>query len=235
VRGVTLHGLTILFEIGAAMMAVPVARARAEHGPVAVFLVGTTIANAARLAIISYVLDPARDAMRAAGVDPAAVPFTEWVKVATIVESALFLLWPAGIAALAMAVFLRRRPWVVAAVWTSTSVVLAVGYPALRGAALAREYLAAEVASLLVGVGCFVSWLPRRREREVGLPITVTMLLIAVGLAGLVVGPWRFGIFDRWVLAQVTYAITYAVIFVLEGGFLWLKPKSLSRSSPSWR
>jgi len=96
----TLHGLTILFEMGAAMMAVPVAGARREYRPIAVFLVGTTIANVARLAIISYVLNPARDVMRAAGLDPAMVPFTGRAEVATDVEHALFLLWPAGIAAL---------------------------------------------------------------------------------------------------------------------------------------
>jgi hypothetical protein len=38
--------------------------------------------------------------------------------------------------------------------------------------------------------------------------------------------------FGRWASAQVTYAITYAVILVLEGGVLWIKPKFLPPSSP---
>lgn len=118
---------------------------------------------------------------------------------------------------------LKRRPWAVGAVWALVSIALTVGYPTLRGAVLARCYTAAELGSLLIGVGCFASWLPRRRERLPGLHTTVVTLLLAVGLGGLVVGPWRFGIFDQWVLAQIAYAIVYAVIFVLEGGFLWIK------------
>jgi hypothetical protein len=231
----TLHGLTTLFEAGAAIMAVPVARAQSEYRPVAGFLIGTTIANLVRLSIISYVLNPTRDSMRAAGFEPAVVPFTGWAEIATNVESSLFLLWPAGIAALSIAVFLHRRPWIVAAVWAYASIGSAVSYSALRGAVLARWYTVAELVSLLVGVGCCASWLPHRRERPAGLHTTIVTLLIAVGLAGLVVGPWRFGIFDKWALAQVTYAVTYAVIFVLEVGFLWIKPKSLSPSSPSSR
>ena len=230
-----LHALTILFEMGAAMMAIPVARARQEYRPIAIFLIGTTIANAARLTIISYVLNPARDTIRAAGLDPARVPFTGGTRLIAHMEPALFLLWPAGIAALSITVFLRRRPWAVAIIWALGSIALAAGYPALRGAALARWYTAAELVSLVVGVGCFVSWLPHRKERLAGLHTIVVTLLIAVGLAGLVVGPWRFGIFDRWALAQVTYAITYTVIIVLETGFLWIKPKSLPPSWPSSR
>jgi len=121
---------------------------------------------------------------------------------------------------------------VVAAIWALASIALALGYPAIRGATLARCYTAAELASLLVGVGCLVSWLPHRRERPPGLHTTVVMLLIAVGLTGLVKGAWRFGIFDTWALAQIGYAVTYAVIIILEGGVLWIKPSSLPPSSP---
>jgi hypothetical protein len=231
----TLQGLTIMFEMGAAAMAIPAARVQPQYRPVTGFLVTTTIANAARLAIIAYVLAPARATMRAAGLDPALVPFTGWAEAACDVELALFLLWPAGIAALSIAVFLRRRPWAVAAIWALASIANAVSYPALRGATLARCYTAAELASLLVGVGCIVSWLPHRRERLPGLHTTVVMLLIAVGLTGLVKGPWRFGIFDTWALAQIGYAVTYAVIMVLEGGVLWIKPSSLPPSSPPSR
>jgi hypothetical protein len=79
---VTLHELTILFEVGAALMALSVARKQPEYRPIALFLGVTTIANLVRLAIISHVLSPARDAMRSAGLDPAAVPFTGWPKIA---------------------------------------------------------------------------------------------------------------------------------------------------------
>jgi len=120
-------------------------------------------------------------------------------------------------------------------VWVLAVIALAVEYPALRGPTLSRAYAATELGSLLVGVGCFLSWLPRRREQPPGMHTTVATLLVAVGLAGLVVGPWRFGIFTRWSSAQITYAATYAVIFALEGGFLWITPRSLPPSSPPSR
>jgi len=88
----TLQGLTILFEMGAAAMAIPTARVQPQYRPITGFLVTTTIANAGRLAIIAYVLAPARAAMRADGLDPAVVPFTGWAKAACDVELALFLL-----------------------------------------------------------------------------------------------------------------------------------------------
>ena len=46
---------------------------------------------------------------------------------------------------------------------------------------------------------------------------------------------WRFGVFDQWASAQIAYASLYAVIFVLEGGFSWIKPKSLPPSPPPSR
>ncbi len=59
----TLQGLTILFEMGAAAMAIPTARVQPQYRPITGFLVTTTIANAARLAIIADVLAPARATM----------------------------------------------------------------------------------------------------------------------------------------------------------------------------
>lgn len=217
-----LHGLTLSFEITAALSAALVAWKRPEHRPVALFLGLCAVANdLARLALQRWAIVPARDAMRAAGLDPVSTPFTGWARVACDVEGALFLLWPAGLAALSVWLFAKRRPWAVLAAYLLAVAVLVIGHPIFRYGGLRKAYLFAELAALMVSVGAFLRWFRTEAPR---LPHVVASCILTIDLGLLLLGPWKHGLFDAWSLAQVMYSALYGVIVILQLGALWITP-----------
>jgi hypothetical protein len=138
-------------QLVAALTAVAVARVRREHRAVALFLAVQVVANGAHRALRLAVLEPARTA--AAG-----APFTGGVRAVGHVVTALGLTWPVGLAALAVAVLLRRRVWPAVVLWLVVSMMLAITYPTTRGPVLARALLACELAAVVVVLGAIVSW-----------------------------------------------------------------------------
>ena len=222
----SLHGLTLTLEITAAALAVVCARKHSEHRPVAAFLAGAVATDLTRLALQEWIIRPAREALLAAGIEPATVPLTGWPRVAFHLDSALFLSWFAALAALSLWVFLRRRPWPVAIVHGLAVTALVLSYPTIRYDTLLQFYLAAQLATLTVGLGALGPWLGRASPR---LPQVVTSCILMVDLAGIVAGPWRFGLFGAaWSFAQVMYSALYAVLIVVQTGALWTSP-SFSR------
>ena len=223
----TLQGLTLAFELTAALAAVALAWKRADHRPFAAFLIIAVVVNdLARLALQSWVIVPARDAMRNAGIDPAVTPFTGWVRIACDIEGALYLLWPAGIAALSQWVYMKRSPRVVAGVYVLAVAALVIGYPWLRYDMLRKFYLAAELAALSVGIVAFLRWV-RTEVPRISHVLTSCILVIELGV--LLIGPWRFGLFTKWSMAQVMFAALYAVLTVLQVGALWITFPSMER------
>src|SRR5262249_11533254 len=142
--------LTLGFHGLAGLLAPAVARRRPEYRPVAFFLAGTAIADVIYGQLVFLVLEPATTAMRDLGLDPDITPLDGWARVVANIATAIFLSWYAGLAALALAVFARRRPWHVAVLWAVTSIALAVGYPATRGEFRRHVYLAADLIALAV-------------------------------------------------------------------------------------
>jgi hypothetical protein len=218
---VSLHGLTLSFEITATVIAVAVAWKRPEHRPVAAFLAGTVLIDVVRLALQTWIIRPGRAEIAAAGLDPTVVAFTGWVRAASDLDCILFLAWPAGLAALSLWVYLKRRPWPVAGVYALASTVLLIGYSTIRYAALQQVYLATELAALTVGIGALGRWIGREAPR---LPQVVTSCILVTEIAQLAVGPWRYSVFGAWSLAHVMYSALYAVLIVLQIGALWIIP-----------
>jgi hypothetical protein len=151
-------------------------------------------------------------------------PLQGWYRVAGHVHAALFLAWPAALAGTSLHVFLRRPAWPAAAVWAVVSAALAAAYPLTRGAVLARVYTAAELASVMVGVGAVATWAPRR-EAPTPAHVVVALVLVAE-IVAIVAGPWRFNLFGAWPLAQLAYATIFGVLVVLQGGLLWIRSSS---------
>jgi len=198
-----------------------VARRRPDHRPIALFLTVALAADLARWPLRLFVLLPAHDRFGSAS-------FSGWWRVAGHLESALFLTWSAGIAAVAQVVFVRRRFWPVVAAWAIFVALLAIGYPTIRGAVLARFYLGAELVALAVAIGALVQWF--WTEEPSGIQHTIVMLLIGVDLVVVIAGAWRHGIFASWNLAQISYSVLYFLLLALNGLALWLAPTSSSRS-----
>jgi hypothetical protein len=227
-----LLGLTLSLHCLAGLLALSVARHRPPHRPVALFLFVTAITDIIHTALGRLVLWPALDLVRAAGLDPARIPFTGWVRVTVHVDQALFLTWHAGLAALALVVFTKLRPWPVAILWVAASLALALTYPITRGEVLRRVYLAADLIALAVAVASFASWFRRRRPGQgFTFPQLIATLIFAIELGALFVGAWRWNIFENWSLSQAAYATLYAACIFLQGAVLWITP-SPSQSPP---
>jgi hypothetical protein len=188
-----------------------IASRRLEHRPVAWFLTVSLIADIIRWPLSAHVLRTGHQRF-----DPA--PFSGWYRVACHLDDALFLVWPAGITALAMVVFLGRRPWVVLAAWALTVAAIAIMYPVTRGYVLSLCYLAAEIAALTATIGFYAVWW-RRREPPT-LQNVCTLLIFCAEIATLI-GPYSGNIFTTWDLAQASFATLYVTLFVIQGGALW--------------
>jgi hypothetical protein len=172
-----------------------------------------------------YALDPARARIVAAGLDPADVPFTGWVALVAHVDGALFLMWAAGLAALAVVLFLRQRMWPVVAAWGAVSIALGIGYPTIRGDLLRRCYLAIELCALATVIVGVAAW--RRRQETPTIAHLCAWMIAVVDFGSLFVGPWSSGLFNNaWFVGQVMYSALYAVLIVAQGGVLWLPSKS---------
>lgn len=214
-------------KTAAAGCAIPVARRRADYRPVAMWLTIELVADLLRIPGRAFVIDPFREQYP----DPK-VPLAGLARVAQHVDEAFFLLWAAGIAALALVVFLRpasppEEPpaplsgsvrvglGAIAAAWAALVVVLTARYPdaSVRGEGLARAYLGGELAALAVAAGALLTWI-RRLERP-RLPHIIVLLLLANEAAALAV-PWRGLIFGRWPLVVIQLFCLYALITLLE-------------------
>jgi hypothetical protein len=182
------------------------------HKPFAVLLsVGGLLCDTAAWALQRWALPPPN-------VD--GPPLKGWTRLAGDADSALFLAWPAGIAALAMHTLARRsiRPVVIGYLATLTALI--VGYPTLRGELLAKVYLAAELAAAFIGVMSFVAF--RRRGDAWTVTTICTSIVVAGHLGVSVAGPYRFGLFGQaWTLAQAGYLLVYAVVILFQVGKLW--------------
>ena len=194
----------------AALLAWAVARRHRDHRPVALLLTYGVASDLARR-LLWTLLPPPR---------LGAPPLQGLARVFGHLEHALFLGWSFGVAALALWTLARRRPRLIAVLYVAAVAGLVVGYPAIRGDALRRYYLAVELAAALVGVACGVSWYRR------GQPATITSLtsgfLVAGHLAYVVAGPYRFGLFGQaWVLANWIYLAVITTLILLHLGSLW--------------
>lgn len=189
-----------------------VARQRAGLRPVALYLTVSLVADLARWPLTTTVIIPAQARLGEA-------PITGWARVACDVDNALFLAPHAALAALAVGVFTRRRPWPVALVWVAAVAALAIGYPLTRGAVLRQCYLAAELTTLGIMTGCYVLFWWSKRKPDIA---NFCTLALGAGNIAVVIGPYRLGdIFGGWYIAQAMYVTVYVVLLILQGGILW--------------
>jgi hypothetical protein len=202
-----LWGLSVL----ATVLAWIVARHRPEHRPIA-WLLGYGLAtDAVRELIGARVLRPAR-------VELAGAPFAGWTRAAFHVESALFLGWMVGVAAMAVWVFGKRRPWGLLVAWALAVTVLALGYPTVRGELLGKTYLALELAALCTSIGCFISWFAGRERAR---PHHLIAGFIIIAELSTLAGPFRFGVFDAWDLSRSIFVALYLTLIPTHGFIAW--------------
>jgi hypothetical protein len=133
------------------------------------------------------------------------------------VDQAAYLGLILAVPALAMALFLRRPPWPVAAAWATAALVVAATYPELRGPELLRAYSALELAGGIAAVGCFISWLWRRERLTTSHACGIVLISasLATVLLPSLVGA---GALERWPVIVALHAVAFAVVL---GLLLW--------------
>jgi hypothetical protein len=196
--------LAYALKVLVALMAVGVARARRAYAPVALALIVSTAADILRLVLSRELVASGATSMRLTALRD--------------LDTALWLTWPASLAAAATVVFLRRKPWGVALVWAALSIALAAAYPWSRGEHLRQAYLAAELAAQVVVLGGAIVWTARREPPHI--EHAALALLLATEVGTLIAGPWR-AIFTTWYIAQLMYVGAFAALVVVQGGALW--------------
>lgn len=154
-------------------------------------------------------------------------PFTGAQRVFFHIDEALFLAPTAGFAAMAIVLCVERR---VLALLPGLASVLAIAYlathyPEIRGDALRKVYLAAELAALAVSVASLAALWRRRVDWT---PAHMCLLACtAVDGGTLFVGAWRWGFWSEWAATQAAFALLYAVLMIYQG----VQWSHLSRSS----
>ena len=90
-----LLAFSYVLSVTATVLAWPVARRRPEHIPIAALLTYGLASDLTRRLLREHILAPGYAAL-------AGAPATGWLRVALNIEQALFLGWPAGLAAVAL-------------------------------------------------------------------------------------------------------------------------------------
>lgn len=193
----------------AAGLSLVLARRRPGFRPVAAFLVTVAAANVARGLLRLAV--PALALLRV----PASVP-----RLALRLDQALYLAWPAAIAALALAVCLSRRHWPAVAAWAVAQFAFAAC--ALRADLAVELYSFVEVAALAFAAGAIVQWSGRSKVPR--LPqVALVLVVVSDGLALLVT---RGGdVVALWPSALACYIVLFASLVALQRGALCLRFK----------
>jgi hypothetical protein len=122
-----------------------------------------------------------------------------------------------AVPAMAVALFLRRRPWVIAVVGVVLWLTIVVSYPDLRGNALLELYSVAELAGALLAVGCFVMWTTSPRAEKGSVSVQSGVILTGASLATVVV-PSLFGplALERWTAIMALHALAFAAVLALQ-------------------
>jgi hypothetical protein len=198
-----------------------VAQKDREHLPVAYFLTLGIVADLAKRAVWLVILGAAYERSDGAALTGSA-------HFARAVHDALFLMWPAGVAALSIRVYEKKNPWLVAPVYAFVVVICAIGYPTIRGVVHHQLLMAVDSAAVVVGVAYFVQWFWRQEHPT---PAIVSASLI-LGIEGglLVGGPYRSDPAVHWDLAQVMFVLLYAALVVVQG-VTWISRSNYRASS----
>jgi hypothetical protein len=210
---VTLQGAAIGAQVAAAITAALLAVRRPAHRPAAVALSVLVASVVGELPIL-------------AALAPLPRPVEGPARVLVYLDGAALLAGAAVVPGLAFAVCMerpRRVAVAIVAAWAVASIVLAALYPSpvVRGASLARIYLAADLTGLAASAVAFALW--RRVKRSPSSAHVVALILVFLDLAVLInpLGPWRAGLFGvPFDPVQATILVGFAAVALYQG-VLW--------------
>ena len=140
-------------------------------------------------------------------------PFVGWLRFYGHLDSALFISWHFGMAALARRAFGRQRVWPVGLAYAITVAALVASYPAVRAGRLALAYTAIELLALAASFAAIITWAWRRQTPSV--THVCVIVLVFVEVANLA-GPYMSDLFNSWTQAQVVYLALYTGLILVQ-------------------
>jgi len=201
---------------GATAAAVALARKNKLNRPIAWYLVGIVALDLVRLGV-SQLLPTT----------PPSAPVVGSVLFARHVDVAAYLGQIMLLPAMTMALFLRKRPWIIGVVYLAIAVVLIASYPSIRGNELLEIYTGIELASVVASFGFWIMWLcsPRLTEdRAVSVHITSGVVLTSTNMATVVLPPLTGpGILAKWPIFVALHASSFAFVLVFQLRYLLMK------------
>ena len=203
--------LANVLQAFAAVTAAALAWKRRSYMPVALLLTSVVIADWTRLGLDRSILASAP------------VPYTGLARAAFHTEQALFLVWPAGVAALADWVFRGRGPWDIVLAYSAAVVSLAISYPWVRQDLLARAYLVIHLVAFGFALMCIAQQLFKSAPNIERAALLFSTLISLAALLGPYTGHDWIG---RWRFAQFANAVLYAILTYLQGIRLWTRSRS---------
>jgi len=202
----TLRALVMIIGVAAAAAAPVLARRDARHRPVAWYLVAVLGLDLLRLGLHQ-------------ALPPGPGERHDVALLLRHLDQGAYLGLLLAPAAMAMALFLRRRPWPVAVAGAAAWAVVVFGYPALRGADLLRVYTAIELAGGLAAVGMFLTWTrsPRLDEERHSAPVMTGIVLVGGSLASVAVPALTGdGTLARWPVIVALNGVALAAALALQ-------------------
>ena len=198
----------------ATSLAWALARKKSEHRPIAYLLTAGLASDVAQHALRPMLLQWIATLGDAT--------WTGWPRATAHLYQALFMVWPTGLAAAALFVFLGRKPWPVIACYAAVVAGVVALHPKARDGTLPRVYTAVQLACLLVAIGSAGSWyLASRQTRARADTAQASLMFILSVEAPSLAGAWRFDIFSNWHLSQIADLIMFALLILLQGVMLW--------------
>jgi hypothetical protein len=211
----SLQVAALVAEVASVAVAVALARRRPTHRPAAVALGVLLAANVLRSVVVAALPWP-----------PPPTPIEGGARVLIYFDRALMIAAASVVPGLALWTSVerpRRAVACVVVVWALASIVLAALYPSpiVRGASLARIYLAADLVGLFVAVATLIERV--RSKRPPTSSHGVLLALVTSDLAILLVpySPWREGLFGRYEGAQLMILVLFVVLACYQGVLLW--------------
>ncbi len=198
-----------------AALAWRVSRHSVRHIPFAAFATFAAVSDLVRAATSFAILHP----YRAAHGDE---PYVEVARAAFHLDQSLFISYPIALLALCATLHWMRDSWAHAVGLVGMlEAVLVLGYPELRGHALARVYLGIDILSVVGMVGFVTMWLVRGTSRDRCVMSNFMMVGYATAETAACGSVFVHGVFDRWSDIAPVYLGLQFLAVAAQGMLLW--------------
>lgn len=152
-------------------------------------------------------------------------PYEGLDRLAFHVRQAFFLGWYPFLMIVAGRIFVGIKPMPIAAAYLGSLACLVLGYPYLRGDALAKFYGAAHTSAVLFLFIAAGAWW--YSARPIKIEHCAVLILLVCEAAALLWGPWPRGLmWTRWDLYVAAYQCAFFGLTILQGVVAWKCSKS---------